>query len=66
MKNFFVLVVCLVCRTNCFDYLDGEVETECVQNCPLQNRTDNGHYGYACDQNCNTDQGNVNIGRPKR
>ncbi|XP_050510998.1 proto-oncogene tyrosine-protein kinase ROS isoform X1 [Diabrotica virgifera virgifera] len=58
MKYFVVLVVfvsCVFVRTNCFDYSDAEVETRCIEDCPLQlqNRTDKGHYGYACDHNCN-------------
>ncbi|XP_074032211.1 receptor protein-tyrosine kinase sevenless isoform X2 [Leptinotarsa decemlineata] len=57
MKKLLVFVFCLlVWRTNCLNNIDSEVEAQCIQNCPFQNRTDNGHYGYACDHNCNSDQ----------
>ncbi|XP_057670694.1 proto-oncogene tyrosine-protein kinase ROS isoform X2 [Diorhabda carinulata] len=55
MKNIAVIVICcLIVRTSCFDHYENEVETRCIEDCPLQdqNRTDKGHYGYACDHNC--------------
>ncbi|XP_060523893.1 proto-oncogene tyrosine-protein kinase ROS isoform X2 [Cylas formicarius] len=56
-----VLVICFVKSIlGNIDYVyedvKSKVELQCVQHCPLQNRTDVGHYEYACDYKCNIDQ----------
>jgi hypothetical protein len=59
MRLFLLFLVLTVQWTSAnLDHLDVEVEYQCIQHCPLQNRTDAGHYDYACDYGCNINQCN--------
>jgi hypothetical protein len=61
MRLFLLFLVLTVQWTSAnLDHLDVEVEYQCIQHCPLQNRTDAGHYDYACDYGCNINQVSLN------
>ncbi|XP_044258516.1 proto-oncogene tyrosine-protein kinase ROS isoform X1 [Tribolium madens] len=56
MLLLWLFLVIAIGRT-CANF-DHQVEYQCIQHCPLQNRTDAGHYDYACDYGCNINQCN--------
>ncbi|CAH1131270.1 unnamed protein product [Ceutorhynchus assimilis] len=56
----FVLVAWFLVRESLavidYESLETGVEDQCVQQCPSQNRTDLGHFDYACDYDCSINQ----------
>nr|CAH7747846.1 unnamed protein product [Callosobruchus chinensis] len=53
---YYIWFLCLLVSAVSLEFLDDEIESQCIENCSQQNQTDKVHYGYACDHNCHIDQ----------
>ncbi|VEN47844.1 unnamed protein product [Callosobruchus maculatus] len=52
----YIWFLCLLVSAVSLEFLDADVESQCIENCSQQNQTDKVHYGYACDHSCHIDQ----------
>ncbi|XP_066156235.1 proto-oncogene tyrosine-protein kinase ROS isoform X1 [Euwallacea fornicatus] len=61
VETYFLVISLVISSTSgVIDYatVEREVEAQCVQHCPLQNRTDSGRLDYTCEYDCNIVQCN--------